>query len=151
MSKEDTSAQASQVYRDKEYTQIDIVAITTKEIFVVETKNYAAHIQGNAYNDEWTVLYENGVNTIKNSVRQNYGHVEALKYNLSAFPNIRYFSLIVFGKKSSIGEITGLSEDTYVTQVNQLQDCINAITSDKEDTLSIQDIYEIAKIVKKRL
>ncbi|MFZ3171595.1 MAG: nuclease-related domain-containing protein [Carboxydocellales bacterium] len=60
-------------------TQIDQIIITPVGVFVIETKNYAGKIYGKQFDKMWA-QYGNGKKiNFYNPIRQNYGHVEAVK------------------------------------------------------------------------
>ena len=60
--------------------QIDIVAITTKGVLVVEKKTYIGLIVGSASSKQWKVYVNRGRQQydMKNPHHQNFGHIQAL-------------------------------------------------------------------------
>lgn len=76
-------------------SQIDHVVICHSGIIVLETKYYKGWIFGSEESENWMqVLYQDKFN-FYNPIMQNRGHINVLKYNLSKYPNIPYFSIIV--------------------------------------------------------
>ena len=51
-----------------ETTEIDLVYITQKGVFVIESKNYSGWIFGNEKDQYWTASLSNGQKTGKNSL-----------------------------------------------------------------------------------
>ncbi len=97
-------------------SQIDHVVISDYGVFVLETKNYKGWIFGNENSEYWTqVIYNNKVR-FYNPIKQNLGHISALKKCLLEFPNIEYKSIIVFTVNADIKTTT----NTDVIYSNQL-------------------------------
>jgi len=48
-------------------------------IFVIETKNYKGWIIGNEFDDYWTQVIFKRKEKLYNPIKQNYGHIQALK------------------------------------------------------------------------
>jgi hypothetical protein len=75
--------------------QIDHLIVSIYGIFVIETKNYSGWIFGNDNQNYWTqVIYENKYK-FRNPIKQNLAHINSLKYILSEYNNLKYFSIIV--------------------------------------------------------
>jgi hypothetical protein len=60
-------------------TQIDHVLITTKGIFVIETKHYSGWIFASAKSKTWTQTIYYLKNSFQNPLFQNYKHVKAVQ------------------------------------------------------------------------
>jgi len=83
-------------------SQIDHLVISDFGLFVIEMKNYKGWILGGETSEYWTQVLFKRKERFYNPVRQNYGHILALKNNLREFPNIKYISIIVFSSKATI-------------------------------------------------
>jgi len=83
-------------------TQIDHVVVSNYGIFVIETKNYKGWILGNEYEDYWTQVIYKRKEKLYNPIKQNYGHVQALREHLKDFPSINMHSIIVFTTKADL-------------------------------------------------
>jgi hypothetical protein len=83
-------------------TQIDHVVISNYGIFVIETKNYQGWILGNEYDDYWTQVLYKRKERLRNPIKQNYGHVKALKEVLGEHENINYVSIVTFTTKADL-------------------------------------------------
>jgi hypothetical protein len=77
-------------------SQIDHVIISNYGIFVIETKNYKGWIIGDEYSEYWTQVIYKRKEKLYNPIRQNYGHVQALKNYLSDYPDLKYIPIVVF-------------------------------------------------------
>lgn len=83
-------------------TQIDHVVISSFGIFVIETKNYKGWIIGYENSEYWTQVIYKYKKKFYNPIRQNSGHIRALKSCLKEFPDLQYKSIIVFSTKAEI-------------------------------------------------
>lgn len=94
-------------------SQIDHIVISDFGIFVIETKNYKGWILGGENSEYWTQVIYKRKEKLYNPIRQNLGHIRALKSCLKEYPNIEYKSIIVFSSKAEI-------------KVNTITDVVNS-------------------------
>ncbi|GAG76019.1 unnamed protein product, partial [marine sediment metagenome] len=109
-------------------TQIDHLVISNYGIFIIESKNYYGWITGNDYGD-WLLTIYRYKRKIINPIRQNYGHVQVLKNLLKDYPNISYYPIVVFTKRSIFNVNTG-------TDVVYNTDLVNTIKKHQEEIIS---------------
>ncbi len=83
-------------------SQIDHIVISDFGIFVIETKNYKGWILGNENSEYWTQVIFKRKEKLYNPIRQNLGHISALKRCLIEYPHIDYKSIIVFSSKADL-------------------------------------------------
>lgn len=84
-------------------TQIDHVVVSNYGIFVIETKNYKGCIIGNERDSYWTqVLSNNRKEKLYNPLKQNYGHIQALKEILGENDDINYISMVTFSPEANL-------------------------------------------------
>ena len=76
-------------------TQIDHVLISQYGIFVIETKGYKGWIYGNETDRKWTQVLYRAKFRFGNPIRQNAGHVAALRALFTLDPNA-FHSVVVF-------------------------------------------------------
>ena len=136
---------------DDTTSEIDIVLIHPKGIFVFECKDYGGVIQcGNPENVFWDVSYPSGRNTkLYSPVIQNRGHISILENYLrqtNCCSSLRNSSnsWIVFGKNAVL-RIPHTSSDYTITQENELYDKITASfigMADKYSKEKIEKIYD---------
>ncbi len=86
-------------------SQIDHIVLSEYGIFVIETKNYTGWIFGNEKAENWTQIIFKNRYQFRNPVKQNMGHVYALKGSLSNYPNIHYFPIVVFAGNAKLKNI----------------------------------------------
>ena len=104
------------------YTQVDLVVPTNVGVFVFEVKDYSGWIFGNGNNEKWTqvLAYGQEKHQFYNPIKQNKGHIEALKRSLPQFQNIPFFSIVVFYGTSEIRALSNVPEDCRVVYPNQV-------------------------------
>lgn len=76
-------------------TQIDHLYVSRYGIFVVETKNYAGWIYGDAKQKQWTQVLYQQKRRFYNPLKQNETHIKALAYLLK-LPVETFHSIVVF-------------------------------------------------------
>lgn len=76
-------------------TQIDHIYIDRSGVYVIETKNYSGDVYGDDYSNNWTQVFNYGrtKNKLYNPVKQNEGHIKALKYQLRS---IDFYNIVIF-------------------------------------------------------
>lgn len=85
-------------------TEIDLLYITQKGVFVLESKNYSGWIFGNENDKQWTATFPNGERRrFYNPVRQNQNHIKWLKRYIGA--NFPCYSVIVFSERCELKRI----------------------------------------------
>lgn len=90
-------------------TEIDLLMIHEKGIFVFESKNYSGWIFGSEDQLNWTQRLQNGEkNRFYNPIRQNRTHINALAEYLG-LPSSEFTSYIVFSERC---ELKKVPEDT---------------------------------------
>lgn len=83
-------------------SQIDHVVISNYGIFVIETKNYKGWILGDEYSDYWTQVIYKRKEKLYNPIKQNYGHVKALRECLKEYNNVPMHPIVVFTTKADL-------------------------------------------------
>lgn len=102
-------------------SQIDLVVPTKVGIIVFEVKEYSGWIFGKGYQEYWTQVLAYGREKYRlyDPVKQNRGHIEALKQRLARYADVPYFSVIVFGGDCELRDVGCLPENTYVVYMNE--------------------------------
>ncbi|MDE7160938.1 MAG: NERD domain-containing protein [Muribaculaceae bacterium] len=105
------------------YAQVDAVAVTDHGLVVFEVKDYSGRIYGRGYNDYWTQVLANGGENHRfyNPVRQNEGHIAALRRAVSGYGFIPMSSVIIFYGDCSLRDMGDLPYDTYVGYPSDLK------------------------------
>ena len=131
---------------DDETTEIDLLMINGKGIYVFESKNYGGWIYGNGKRKNWTQTFGKGKkHKFYNPVWQNYGHINALAEYLDLSDDI-FKSIIVFSKRCTLKKISGIDDDVLVLRRPRLIKKIKKINKVSEDILTnyeINNLYEL--------
>lgn len=127
--------------------EIDLLYITRKGIFVIESKNYVGYIFGNEHWKMWTSTVYAGKNWMGlkkvnknkfyNPIWQNKSHISALK---NFCGNVQVFSIIAFGNNCEIINVNWDSPNTWVCYYSDLKRIIKGIWT------SSPDIYDEAMV-----
>lgn len=83
-------------------SQIDHVIVSDYGVFVIETKNYKGWIFGDDKGRYWTQVIYKRKEKFYNPVRQNQGHVKALRKVLADYPDLVYIPIVVFSINSEL-------------------------------------------------
>lgn len=118
--------------------QIDHIVISQYGIFVVETKNYSGAIYGNETASHFYKYNHGKKYEFYNPIKQNYGHIFALKNVLGDY---KYVSAIVF---SGYGKLK-VESKTFVGYIGDLPKFIKTY---KEKIYSETQVDEIAEKLK---
>ncbi|MEG0904334.1 MAG: NERD domain-containing protein [Lachnospiraceae bacterium] len=132
-----------------ETSEIDVVFITQKGIFVIESKNYSGWIFGDEKSAYWTVMLSNRErNKFYNPIMQNHTHIKWLGQYLN--DDIPLFSIIAFSERCELKKVTVESPDIRVIKRDLLYATIRNIWDNSEDKLTeekVDSIYIKLKIL----
>ena len=128
--------------------EIDLLFITAKGIFVIESKNYKGYIFGSEDRQEWTVTLYAGKSftgrkrTNKyhffNPVWQNDAHIKALRRYLGM--NIPMFSLIVFSNECELKHVECTATNTVICRKAYISQAVSEAWDNCPDVLSEKQI-----------
>ncbi len=97
-------------------TEIDLLMIHEKGIFVFESKNYSGWIFGNAEQLNWTQSLRGGQkNQFYNPIRQNRTHIKALADYLG-LPEDAFMSYIIFSERCTLKKVPTDTPDVVIVQ-----------------------------------
>ncbi|MCR5768855.1 MAG: NERD domain-containing protein [Lachnospiraceae bacterium] len=131
------------ICNDKYSTEIDLVAITEKGIFVIESKNYGGWIFGDLNSEKWMQTLQNGSkHQFYNPLKQNENHRRKISKFLDIDVN-KTFSYIVFASRSEFKKIPEDSSHTRIIHCNMLENTMkkdlhylpNIFTKDEIDCI----------------
>jgi len=148
---------AEQIFRnvylmkeDNRYTEIDMILVTQKGVFVLESKNYSGWVFASEDNERWFQRFKNGtIFPFLSPIIQNDIHIDSLKYNLFKYNSLPYFSIIVFGDRCHLAGKFEENEYIYVVNQSELICTINNIMRHRNDVLVTNDIDYIINILSK--
>ncbi len=130
-------------------TEIDLLLINKKGIFVLESKNYSGKIYGSQDSKyRMQILKNNKRNRFYSPILQNQSHIKHLSNLLDEVDNKYIYSVIVFSKRCSIRKME-VNNDIKVVNRDRLYKTIKNINKSREDVFSEKDIHHIYyKLVK---
>ena len=130
-----------------ETSEVDVVFITQKGIFVFESKNYSGWIFGDENNRNWTASLPNGQkNQFYNPVMQNKTHMKWMRNFVGE--DVSLFSIIVFSERCELKKVTIYSEDVKVIKRDYTYATVRSIWDKNPDTLSDERINELYEKLK---
>jgi len=119
-----------------EFSQIDLVLVTSEGIIVIEVKDYSGWIYGSGNNTNWTKVLSYGRKKYKfyNPIKQNNNHINELRKTLKQFEKIPFFSVIVFFGDCELKEINYVPKGTYLVKSHRMFEVLNLIKNENEPT-----------------
>lgn len=130
-----------------ETSEIDVIFITQKGIFVFESKNYSGWIFGDERNLNWTATLSNGIkNQFYNPVMQNRNHIKWLRKYVGY--DIPMYSIIVFSNRCELKKIAIYSDDVRVIKRERTYATVKEYwdrTPDCVSDIRIDEIYRKLK------
>lgn len=132
---------------DGKTSEVDLVFITQKGIFIFESKNYSGWIFGEEKGRYWTAMLPNREkNHFYNPIIQNKTHLKWMQ-NFVGF-DIPLYSVIVFSERCELKKISVQSdnvkvikrEETYAV-VKEIWDC----SPDRISEIRVEEIYQKLK------
>jgi len=123
-------------------SQIDHIVISPYGIFVIETKNYGGYVYGNENSDYWTQKFYKSKIKFRNPIKQNWGHVYALKDILPEYKDVSFYPIIIFAGKSKLD----INSKTCVISPEILYETIMRHRGSKQLTSNeMEQIYDMLK------
>lgn len=132
-------------YRGKT-SEIDLLMIHEKGIFVFESKNYSGWIFGSTDQLNWTQSLQNGEkHRFYNPIRQNQTHIRALSEYLN-MPTSSFTSYIVFSERCSLKSVP---EDTDQVVIVRRPDMLKKLRSQLRSSVNMYSPEEMLQFVQK--
>lgn len=124
-------------------TEVDVLMISTKGIFVFESKNYSGWIFGDDKNPMWTqTLPGNKKNQFYNPIWQNSGHLNAIRNVIEDDKPNLYKSYIVFSERCTLKKISVTSRDVVVLKRNELVSDLNKHLNITNELLTEKEVFK---------
>lgn len=125
-----------------ETSELDVIFITQKGIFVFESKNYSGWIFGDEKSKNWTSMLPNRQkNQFYNPIMQNRTHLRWMKQFVG--DDIPLFSIIVFSERCELKKVTVYSEDIKVIKRDRTYAAVRDIWDKSPDAVSGDKIDEL--------
>jgi hypothetical protein len=129
-------------------TEIDLLLIHPKGLFVFESKNYSGWIFGNEVYQNWTQTLPKGrrgdvhKERFYNPILQNASHIKHLMPHVRK--SIPVWSIIVFSDECTLKDITVRSNNVCVIHCHQVASAVKQICKETQsDFLTEADIAEL--------
>ncbi len=128
-------------------TEIDMILICSKGLFVFESKNYGGWIFGNGTQRNWTQTFPQGrgrshKTRFYNPIMQNKSHIKHLKPIVGE--NVPMRSIIVFSDECTLRNVTVKSNDVSVIYSSNALSVVTQICSQiQNDFLTEMEIINI--------
>ena len=129
--------------RSGDKTELDIIMISTKGIYVVENKNYSGWIFGDEQSKNWCETLKGKKFFFYSPVKQNKSHIKNLEKILNIGED-KYISLITFNKNAILKKVKTESPKLYVKKYEELKKFIKE-QEKYSDILQHEEIEEIYK------
>lgn len=130
-----------------ETTEIDVLFITQKGIFVIESKNYSGWVFGDEKSTYWTVTLPSGFkNRLYNPIKQNRSHIKWLGRFLN--DSTPMFSVVAFSERCELKKVSVESSDVKVIKRDRLYATIRSIWESVPDVLSQERVDELCAKLK---
>ncbi|MUV37769.1 uncharacterized protein JNUCC1_01575 [Lentibacillus sp. JNUCC-1] len=140
------------IYIEKEdgkTTEVDLVMLSEWGVYVIESKNYSGWIFGNEKNRNWTQSLPNRRKyRFYNPIRQNQGHIRAIKHALGTKIDDIFTSYIIFSKRCQLKKITVTSPHVKVLNRQHLARVIKRDIKRSEKILSQKEVDQFYRILK---
>jgi len=130
-----------------ETSEIDVLYVTQKGIFVFESKNYSGWIFGDEKGQYWTVMLPNRQkHSFYNPVRQNKTHIKWLQKYVGA--NVPLFSIIVFSERCELKKVDVNSADVAVIKRDRTYAAVRNVWDSHADAVEdVETLYEKLKVL----
>ena len=125
-----------------ETSEVDVIFITQKGIFVFESKNYSGWIFGDEKSKNWTAMLPNKQkNQFYNPIMQNKTHMKWMKNYVG--DDVPLFSIIAFSERCELKKVTVESPDVRVIKRDRTYATVRSIWDEHPDALSEEKIEEL--------
>ncbi|MEG0376864.1 MAG: nuclease-related domain-containing protein, partial [Eubacterium sp.] len=127
-------------------TEIDLLLIMRKGIFVIESKNYSGAVYGDEKQKNWLKIAPSGGRLyFYNPIWQNNTHLKALKKQLPEIDERHFYSYIVFGEKTILKKVKIRTKKIRVIHLSALKGTIKKEIWWRRKVLSKKEIESIEK------
>ena len=125
-------------------TEIDFICMTDKCAFVIEIKNWYGDIYGEIEDENWysRVNYMT-VNTQRNPIKQNEGHVSRFKRELQKINiSMPIYSVVAFDERGIFRSKPTFDKYTHIVNILKLEELIQSIYSQQNGrSINVNYVY----------
>lgn len=125
-----------------ETSELDVIFITQKGIFIFESKNYSGWIFGDEKSKNWTMMLPNKQKSqFYNPILQNKTHLKWMKAYVGS--EIPLFSIVVFSERCELKKINIESKDIHVVKRDRTYATVRDIWDANPDVISENQINNL--------
>ncbi|GEK34616.1 nuclease-related domain-containing protein [Kurthia sibirica] len=107
--------------KDGEYTEIDLIVVHEKGVFVIESKNYEGKITGDSMEHYWQKSHSPTFSQrFYNPIMQNATHIAALERVIGSVEYDTIYSIVVFGPHAELHVEAMPADHIFVMKTTQL-------------------------------
>ena len=127
---------------DGKTSEIDLLYITRKGIFVFESKNYSGWVFGDEKGKYWTVMLPNREkNKLFNPIIQNNTHIKWLRVYIGN--DVPLFSIIVFSERCELKKVPENTSVVKIIKRDRTYATVRDIWDESVDALSEEDVENV--------
>lgn len=117
-----------------EFSQIDMVVLTSVVVIVFEVKDFSGWIYGDGNHSQWTKVLAYGKNKYRfyNPIMQNNKHIQDLRKQIKHFFNLPFHSIVVFYGNCALKEVNFVPKGTYLVKAKRVLEVIKIIEKENE-------------------
>ncbi|MBN1117500.1 MAG: NERD domain-containing protein [Bacteroidales bacterium] len=117
-----------------EYSQIDLVALTSVGVVVFEVKDFSGWIYGNGSNSQWTKVLAYGKNKYRfyNPIMQNSKHIQSLRKHIEHLSQLPFYSIVVFYGNCTLKEVSFVPKGTYLVKAKRVLEVMKILEKENE-------------------
>ncbi len=125
-------------------TEIDVMMVHEKGIFVFESKNYSGWIFGSADAQKWTQSLPNREkHQFYNPIKQNASHIAALGDYLKLPPSA-FMSYIIFSERCELKSVPDDTADYIILRRHHLLRSLRKLLKEREPCFTRDQVDELA-------
>ena len=122
-------------------SEVDVLFVTRKGVFVIESKNYSGWIFGNEGQRYWTAVQKGGhKDRFYNPVMQNASHIKWLREFLA--DGTPLFSIVAFSERCELKKVE-VERDAAVIKRDRLYATVRRIWDANPDALSEEQVADV--------
>ena len=133
-----------------ETTEIDLIYVTQKGLFVIESKNCSGWIFGDNRSQYWTSCLPNGEHyRLYNPIKQNNAHIKWLSKYLENYTSlsIPFFSFIVFSNRCELKKVPPNGPEAVICYRDELYGRVSHLWNYFSDVISEADVESIYNLL----
>ena len=117
-----------------EFSQIDLVVLTSVGVIVFEVKDFSGWIYGNGNHSYWTKVLAYGKNKYRlyNPIKQNSKHIQDLRNQIKQLYSLPFYSIVVFYGDCVLKEVNFVPKGTYLVKQKRVLEVMKIIEKEND-------------------